>query len=69
MLRDIQRMEEQLKKVPQLNEAQQKSLKELEDLELSITQKKGTKKKLDVEVVNLQEKVNTLTGKKIALNN
>ncbi len=69
MLRDIQRMEEQLKKVPQLNEAQQKALKELEDLELSITQKKGTKKKLDVEVVNLQEKVNTLTGKKIALNN
>ena len=63
MLRDIQRMEEQLKKVPQLNEAQQKALKELEDLELSITQKKGTKKKLDVEVVNLQEKVNTLTGK------
>ncbi|MEO3135176.1 hypothetical protein ABHC40_13365 [Turicibacter sanguinis] len=62
-------MEEQLKKVPQLNEAQQKALKELEDLELSITQKKGTKKKLDVEVVNLQEKVNTLTGKKIALNN
>ena len=69
MLRDIQRMEEQLKKVPQLNEAQQKALKEMEDLELSITQKKGTKKKLDVEVVNLQEKVNTLTGKKIALNN
>ena len=69
MLRDIQRMEEQLKKVPQLNEALQKALKELEDLELSITQKKGTKKKLDVEVVNLQEKVNTLTGKKIALNN
>ena len=69
MLRDIQRMEEQLKKVPQLNEAQQKALKELEDLELSITQKNGTKKKLDVEVVNLQEKVNTLTGKKIALNN
>ena len=69
MLRDIQRMEEQLKKVPQLSEAQQKALKELEDLELSITQKKGTKKKLDVEVVNLQEKVNTLTGKKIALNN
>lgn len=69
MLRDIQRMEEQLKKVPQLNEAQQKALKELEELELSITQKKGTKKKLDVEVVNLQEKVNTLTGKKIALNN
>ena len=69
MLRDIQRMEEQLKKVPQLNEAQQKALKELEDLELSITQKKGTKKKLDVEVVNLQEKVNALTGKKIALNN
>lgn len=69
MLRDIQRMEERLKKVPQLNEAQQKALKELEDLELSITQKKGTKKKLDVEVVNLQEKVNTLTGKKIALNN
>ena len=69
MLRDIQRMEEQLKKVPQLNEAQQKALKELEDLELSITQKKGTKKKLDVEVVNQQEKVNTLTGKKIALNN
>ena len=69
MLRDIQRMGEQLKKVPQLNEAQQKALKELEDLELSITQKKGTKKKLDVEVVNLQEKVNTLTGKKIALNN
>ena len=69
MLRDIQRMEEQLKKVPQLNEAQQKALKELEDLELRITQKKGTKKKLDVEVVNLQEKVNTLTGKKIALNN
>ena len=69
MLRDIQRMEEQLKKVPQLNEAQQKALKELEDLELSITQKKGTKKKLDVEVVNLQEKINTLTGKKIALNN
>ena len=69
MLRDIQRMEEQLKKVPQLNEAQQKALKELEDLDLSITQKKGTKKKLDVEVVNLQEKVNTLTGKKIALIN
>ena len=69
MLRDIQRMEEQLKKVPQLNEAQQKALKELEYLELSITQKKGTKKKLDVEVVNLQEKINTLTGKKIALNN
>ena len=69
MLRDIQRMEEQLKKVPQLNEAQQKALKELEALDLSITQKKGTKKKLDVEVVNLQEKVNTLTGKKIALNN
>lgn len=62
-------MEEQLKMVPQLNEAKQKALNELETLEHTITQRQGTKKKLDSDVHNLQQTVDNLTGKKTELRN
>ncbi len=69
LLQEIQQMEEQLKMVPELNEAQEKALKELETLEHTITQRQGTKKKLDSDVQNLQQTVDNLTGKKTALRN
>ena len=60
-------MQEQLQQMPEITEAQQKALQELKSIQQQAESKKGTKKKLDAEVVDLQRDVATLTGQKQTL--
>ena len=53
--------------MPEITEAQQKALQELKSIQQQAESKKGTKKKLDAEVVDLQRDVATLTGQKQTL--
>lgn len=67
LLKQISVMQEQLQQLPEISEAQQRSLRKLQRLQQQVESKKGTKKKLDAEVVDLHRDVATLTGQKETL--
>ena len=67
LLKQISAMQEQLQRLPEICESQQKALRELQRLHQQVESKKGTKKKLDAQVEDLQKDVAHLTGEKHAL--